>query len=113
MSDKEDKMNEDVGGDEEMAINDDDCSVHYEDVIEEYGSGNSENGDSAGEEEDNESQEDEEEETGPLHTYLPGKPLEEGEELVCDEKAYLMFHQANTGNICKNILLRLIIEYLF
>ena len=50
---------------------------------------------------DEEGEEEEEEdggETGPPQTYLPGKPLEEGEELVCDENAYLMFHQANTGN---------------
>lgn len=32
--------------------------------------------------------------------YLPGKPLEEGEELVCDESAYIMLHQARTGAPC-------------
>lgn len=32
--------------------------------------------------------------------YLPGKPLEDGEELVCDESAYVMLHQARTGAPC-------------
>ncbi|XP_044760687.1 glutamate-rich WD repeat-containing protein 1 [Coccinella septempunctata] len=32
--------------------------------------------------------------------YLPGKPLEEGEELVCDQSAYVMLHQARTGAPC-------------
>lgn len=32
--------------------------------------------------------------------YLPGKPLEEGEELVCDQSAYIMLHQAQTGAPC-------------
>ncbi|XP_037033072.1 glutamate-rich WD repeat-containing protein 1 [Bradysia coprophila] len=32
--------------------------------------------------------------------YLPGKPLEEDEELICDESAYVMLHQAHTGAPC-------------
>lgn len=44
-------------------------------------------------EEENESQENKQ-------VYLPGQPLEEGEELVCDQSAYLMLHQARTGAPC-------------
>lgn len=36
----------------------------------------------------------------PKEVYLPGKPLEDGEELVCDESAYIMLHQASTGAPC-------------
>ena len=32
--------------------------------------------------------------------YLPGKPLAEDEELICDESAYIMLHQAHTGAPC-------------
>lgn len=32
--------------------------------------------------------------------YIPGKPLAEGEELVCDQSAYVMLHQAQTGAPC-------------
>ncbi|KAI9582400.1 glutamate-rich WD repeat-containing protein 1 [Glossina fuscipes] len=32
--------------------------------------------------------------------YLPGLPLEADEELVCDESAYVMLHQASTGAPC-------------
>lgn len=32
--------------------------------------------------------------------YLPGKPLNEGEELIYDESAYVMLHQAHTGAPC-------------
>lgn len=39
-------------------------------------------------------------ETGEQDVYLPGKPLEAGEELVCDESAYVMLHQARTGAPC-------------
>lgn len=40
------------------------------------------------------------ENTVPEEVYLPGKPLEEGEQLVCDQSAYKMLHQAQTGAPC-------------
>lgn len=33
-------------------------------------------------------------------TYLPGQPIKEYERLVCDESAYVMLHQAQTGAPC-------------
>lgn len=36
----------------------------------------------------------------PPDVYLPNKPLEEGEELICDQAAYVMLHQAQTGAPC-------------
>lgn len=36
----------------------------------------------------------------PKEVYLPGGRLEEGEELVCDQSAYRMLHQAQTGSPC-------------
>jgi ribosome assembly protein RRB1 len=32
--------------------------------------------------------------------YLPGRQLAEDEELVCDDSAYVMLHQASTGAPC-------------
>lgn len=32
--------------------------------------------------------------------YLPGHELDKDEELVCDESAYIMLHQAHTGAPC-------------
>ena len=94
MTDREETMDQEVReGDEGMEGDDSDDSIHYEDVDTEE--------EASGEEEEEEGAEEGEEEEGdpdgPPQTYLPGKPLEEGEELVCDENAYIMYHQANTG----------------
>lgn len=50
-------------------------------------------------EEVNEDEDDEEmaEESEEKKVYLPGDPIAEGEELVFDESAYTMYHQAQTG----------------
>ena len=102
MSDKEETMEESVPtgeGDDEMEDDNE-----YEDVDDEAeDDDDEEDSDDDAEEEEGEGEggEEEEGETGPPKTYLPGKPLEEGEELVCDENAYIMYHQANTGNIFK------------
>lgn len=45
-------------------------------------------------------EENEENENENGEVYLPGKPIEDGEELVCDESAYIMLHQAKTGAPC-------------
>ncbi|XP_063920431.1 glutamate-rich WD repeat-containing protein 1 [Zophobas morio] len=54
------------------------------------------------ESENEEVMEEESEDNKPQTTevYLPNKPLEEGEELVCDQSAYVMLHQAQTGAPC-------------
>lgn len=41
-----------------------------------------------------------EDEAQEQQVYLPGIPLREGEELVCDESAYVMLHAAQTGAPC-------------
>lgn len=53
-------------------------------------------------EEENEENGDEEmnEESGEKKIYLPGDPIADGEELVFDESAYMMYHQAQTGTVC-------------
>lgn len=63
-----------------------------EDVVEDE---DMENSDDSSDEDDNKGGED-----GKSQVYLPGKPLEDGEELVCDESAYVMLHQARTGAPC-------------
>ena len=32
-----------------------------------------------------------------VQIYLPGQPLKEDEELVCDESAYVMLHEVHAG----------------
>lgn len=34
------------------------------------------------------------------NVYLPDQPLKEGEDLVCDQSAYIMLHQAQSGAPC-------------
>ena len=50
-------------------------------------------------EEDEEGSSDEED-TGEKRVFLPGNEIEEGEELVVDESAYRILHQAQTGSPC-------------
>lgn len=56
--------------------------------------------DSESSEDDENMNEEEAGTSGNSKVYLPGKPLEEGEELICDESAYVMLHQAQTGAPC-------------
>lgn len=49
---------------------------------------------------DNEEEEMAEDEDNVPKTYLPGQPLKEDEHLVCDQSAYVMLHQAQTGAPC-------------
>lgn len=51
-------------------------------------------------ENDSGNDEDEEENEEEPEVYLPGKKLKDDEELVCDESAYIMLHQASTGAPC-------------
>lgn len=52
------------------------------------------------EDSDSDSDADESKGENEKNVYLPGNPLEEGEELVCDDSAYIMLHQAHTGAPC-------------
>lgn len=59
------------------------------------------NDSSSSEEEDAEDQEMEKDASSTKpEVYLPGKPIEQGEELTCDPSAYLMYHQAQTSAPC-------------
>jgi len=53
------------------------------------------------EDDDNEDKEDSsDEEAGEEKAYLPGGELEEGDELGCDDEAYIVYHQASLGPPC-------------
>lgn len=54
---------------------------------------------SESEDEDMEEEGSNEEDSGPK-TYLPGQPLKDDEHLICDQSAYVMLHQAQTGAPC-------------
>ena len=56
--------------------------------------------DENGIQEDEHYKEEEENQTGNKDVYLPGKPMEEGEELTFDKSAYVMYHSAETGAPC-------------
>lgn len=60
----------------------------------------SESGEGMDEDEITEQPEENEAEDDRPNVYLPGQPLKEGEELVCDQSAYVMLHQAQTGAPC-------------
>lgn len=49
---------------------------------------------------EDESMNDEDENNERPQTYLPGQPIKEDEQLVCDQSAYVMLHQAQTGAPC-------------
>ncbi len=50
---------------------------------------------------ESESSDSEEEEEGDAKAYVPGSTkLEEGEELVMDQEAYVIYHQASLGPPC-------------
>lgn len=53
----------------------------------------------SGEEKEQEDEGEEGDESA-ARVYLPGQPLEDDERLVCDESAYVMLHQAQTGAPC-------------
>ncbi|GBP55922.1 Glutamate-rich WD repeat-containing protein 1 [Eumeta japonica] len=47
-----------------------------------------------------EEDEDDDDESSSPKIYLPGQPLKEDEQLICDQSAYIMLHQAQTGAPC-------------
>jgi ribosome assembly protein RRB1 len=77
--DREIKMDEEMQSDDDLLASDDD---------EESAEDDDQDGD--------------EEETGPAEAYVPGssRPLEAEEELVMDESAYVIYHQAHLGMPC-------------
>lgn len=56
-------------------------------------------GDSSDNDDDDEN-DDKQVKLGNSEVYLPGKPLDADEVLVCDESAYVMLHQARSGAPC-------------
>lgn len=55
---------------------------------------------SSSESEDDSMAENDEENNDTPKTYLPGQPLKEDEHLICDQSAYVLLHQAQTGAPC-------------
>lgn len=51
-------------------------------------------------EEETQEQIEEQENDDRPNVYLPGQPLKEDEELICDQSAYVMLHQAQSGAPC-------------
>ncbi|XP_017128764.1 glutamate-rich WD repeat-containing protein 1 [Drosophila elegans] len=72
-------------------MDDDDENFSME-VVEPEDAESDMNSDSASDAEDNSAK--------PKEVYLPGNVLADDEELVCDESAYVMLHQASTGAPC-------------
>lgn len=81
-------MDNDTEMDEQPTFEDD--TEEEEELEEHFEDENEEETEETEQSEDNEKNE----------IYLPGKPMEEGEELTFDKSAYMMYHAATTGAPC-------------